>query len=183
MILWALFWRFLQIGALTFGGGYASLPLIESLILQQEGWLSRSEYADLLTLSQMTPGPIAINAASFTGMKIAGPMGSLVATVGFCIPPFAVVLLLAMLYYKYRGLGWLQSVLQALRPVVVALIATAAIGLLANAVLADSTWSWEAISWAQVGLVGMALWAHKKKQLSPVAVLLVTGVIGLLLYR
>ena len=82
MILLQLFWSFLQIGAFSFGGGYAAVPLIQSQIVDQHAWLAMSEFTDLITISQMTPGPIAINSATFVGTRVGGFWGALCATTG-----------------------------------------------------------------------------------------------------
>lgn len=86
MILIQLFLRFLQIGAFSFGGSYAAMPLIQSQIVDLNHWLDFSEFTDLITISQMTPGPIAINSATFVGIKIAGILGAIVATIGCVLP-------------------------------------------------------------------------------------------------
>ena len=109
MILLQLFLSFLQIGAFSFGGGYAAVPLIQSLIVTQHGWLSMSEFTDLITISQMTPGPIAINSATFVGIKIAGTPGAIAATLGCILPSCIIVTLIARLYLKYRKLDLLQG--------------------------------------------------------------------------
>ena len=90
MIYLQLFWSFLQIGLFSFGGGYAALPLIQGQIVDRHGWLAMAEFTDLITISQMTPGPIAINAATFVGIKIAGPAGAAAATLG-CVLPSCVI--------------------------------------------------------------------------------------------
>ena len=133
MILLQLFWSFLQIGAFSFGGGYAAVPLIQSQIVDQHAWLAMSEFTDLITISQMTPGPIAINAATFVGIKIAGIPGALAATFGCILPSCIIVTLIARLYLKYRSLDLLQGVLASLRPAVVAMIAAAGISILISA--------------------------------------------------
>ena len=125
MIYLQLFLSFLQIGALSFGGGYASMPLIEAQIVTGHGWLTMTEFSDLVTIAEMTPGPIAVNAATFVGTKVAGVLGALVATAGCILPACVLVTLIARLYLKYRNLTVLQSVLGSLRPAVVAMIASA----------------------------------------------------------
>ena len=87
MIYLQLFLSFLQIGLFSFGGGYAAMPLIQDQVVTAHGWLSMPEFTDLITISQMTPGPIAINSATFVGMKIAGVPGAIAATVGCVFPP------------------------------------------------------------------------------------------------
>ena len=100
MIYWQLFLSFLQIGALSFGGGYAAMPLIEAQIIRTHGWLTTAEFADLVTIAEMTPGPIAVNAATFVGTKIGGIPGALAATAG-CVLPACV------LYHSAECfLGW-----------------------------------------------------------------------------
>ena len=105
MILLKLFLSFLQIGAFSFGGGYAAMPLIQGQVVQGHGWLSMSEFTDLITISQMTPGPIAVNSATFVGIKIAGIPGALVATFGCILPSCVLVTFIAYFYLKYQKLG------------------------------------------------------------------------------
>ena len=105
MIYLQLFLSFLQIGAFSFGGGYAALPLIRHQVVEANGWLQLSEFTDLITISQMTPGPIAVNSATFVGIKIAGIPGALIATLGCILPSCIIVTLIASLYLKYRNLS------------------------------------------------------------------------------
>ena len=97
MIYLQLFLSFLQIGALSFGGGYAAMPLIQAQIVTNHGWLSMSEFTDLVTIAEMTPGPIAVNSATFVGTKIGGVPGALVATAGCILPACILVTLIAKL--------------------------------------------------------------------------------------
>ena len=106
------------------------MPLIEEQVVTLHGWISSSEFVDLVTISQMTPGPIAVNAATFVGTRIAGLPGALIATLGCVLPSCILVTLLAMLYARYRTLSLLQGTLQALRPAVVAMIAAAGLSIL-----------------------------------------------------
>lgn len=138
MIYLQLFWSFLQIGLFSFGGGYAALPLIQAQVVDVHHWLSMSEFFDLITISQMTPGPIAINSATFVGIQIAGPLGAVVSTLGCIFPSCVVVSLLAFLYYRYRTLAAIQGALSGLRPAVVALIASAGLTLLITALWGES---------------------------------------------
>ena len=127
MIYLQLFLSFLQIGAFSFGGGYAAMPLIQSQIVDLHHWISFKEFTDLITISQMTPGPIAINSATFVGTKIAGIPGAIAATIGCILPSCILVTIIAYFYLKYRHLRFLQNILNYLRPAVVALIATAGV--------------------------------------------------------
>ena len=136
MIYLQLFWSFFQIGALSFGGGYAAMPLIQAQIVDLHGWLSMTEFTDLITISQMTPGPIAVNSATFVGTKIAGIPGALVSTAGCVLPSCILVTLLARLYLRYRNLTVLQDILGSLRPAVVAMIASSGVLILVQALWA-----------------------------------------------
>ena len=133
MIYLQLVLSFLQIGAFSFGGGYAAMPLIQNQVVQLHPWLSQSEFTDLITISQMTPGPIAVNSATFVGTRIAGVPGALAATIGCVLPSCILVTILAKIYLKYRSLSLLQGILKSLRPAVIAMIAAAGVGILVTA--------------------------------------------------
>lgn len=133
MIYLQLFLSFLQIGAFSFGGGYAAMPLIQNQVVQLHPWLSQSEFTDLITISQMTPGPIAVNSATFVGTRIAGVPGALAATIGCVLPSCILVTILAKIYLKYRSLSLLQDILKFLRPAVIAMIAAAGVSILVTA--------------------------------------------------
>ena len=182
MIYLQLFLSFLQIGAFSFGGGYAAMPLIQNQVVQLHSWLSQSEFTDLITISQMTPGPIAINSATFVGTRIAGIPGALAATAGCVLPSCILVTLLAKIYLKYRNLSLLQGVLKSLRPAVIAMIAAAGASILVNAFWGESIASLTAsqllpnISIQAVGIFtgSLILLAHFK--MNPIHVMLLSGV-------
>ena len=100
MIYFELLWSFVQIGLFSFGGGYAVLPLIQQQVITQHHWLTVKEFTDVVTISQMTPGPIALNAATFVGMRAAGFPGAVVATVGCALPPALLALIVGHAYFK-----------------------------------------------------------------------------------
>lgn len=106
-----LFFAFLKIGAFSFGGGYAAMPLIQAQVIDRYGWLSTRDFTDLVTISQMTPGPIAVNAASFVGNLVGGIPGAVFATLGVILPSCIFVTVLAYLYNKYRNLTLMQGIL------------------------------------------------------------------------
>lgn len=99
MLLLELFWSFFKIGLFTIGGGYASLPLIENEIVNAKAWITVQEYTDIITISQITPGPIAINSSTFVGTKVGGFIGAVIATLGVVAPSVIIALLLARMYY------------------------------------------------------------------------------------
>ena len=180
MIYIQLFLSFLQIGLFSFGGGYAAMPLIQEQIVDTHGWLSMSEFTDLITISQMTPGPIAINSATFVGIKIAGLAGAAVATAGCILPSCVIVTLLAKIYLKYRNVKTFKSVLDSLRPAVVAMIAAAGVSILTSAfwknadkiILAETDWSM-----ALIFLICLIL--LKKAKWNPILVMLLAGLMKL----
>ena len=180
MILLQLFLSFLQIGAFSFGGGYAAVPLIQSLIVTQHGWLSMPEFTDLITISQMTPGPIAINSATFVGIKIAGTPGAVAATLGCILPSCIIVTLIARLYLKYRNLALLQGVLGSLRPAVVAMIASAGISILITAFWGtDAVIAFAATNWVMIAIFLICLLLLLKCRLDPILVMVLAGVLNL----
>ena len=181
MIYLELFLSFLQIGAFSFGGGYAAMPLIQDQIVTKHGWLDMAEFTDLITISQMTPGPIAINSATFVGIKIAGVTGALVATMGSILPSCIIVTLLARLYLRYRNLELLQRVLTTLRPAVVAMIASAGISILITAFWgSDGIISLPDTDLIMVGIFIICFLLLRRTKLSPIAVMVLGGVLKLL---
>ena len=179
MIYLQLFLSFLQIGLFSFGGGYAAMPLIQDQVVSRYGWLSMAEFTDLITISQMTPGPIAVNSATFVGIRIAGIPGALVATFGCILPSCLIVSLLAYIYYKYKGVSAMQSVLACLRPAVVALIAAAGISILRVVLFADSGVSLHAVNWIGAGLFAAAFVVLRKLKWNPILVMALCGVLNL----
>ena len=178
MIYLQLFWSFLQIGALSFGGGYAAMPLIQAQIVTQHGWLTMREFTNLVTIAEMTPGPIAVNSATFVGTQIAGVPGALAATAGCILPACILVMLIAKLYLKYRNIAVLQSVLASLRPAVVAMIASAGILILVNAFWSGSV-SLAETNWLMVGIFALCFVLLRKTKRSPIAVMVLAGLLNL----
>lgn len=178
MIYVKLFLAFLQIGAFSFGGGYAAMPLIQAQVINQYHWLTMGEFTDLITIAEMTPGPIAINASTFVGNQIAGIPGALIATLGCVLPSCIFVTILAWLYTKYRNLSMMQGVLESLRPAVVAMIATAGIMILTPAFFANGTISFLAGNFQirPVIFFAGALFFLRKFKMDPVKVMVLCGV-------
>ena len=179
MIFWQLFWSFLQIGLFSFGGGYAAMPLIQGQIVSAHRWLGMKEFTDLITISQMTPGPIAINSATFVGIKIAGIPGALIATAGCILPSCVIVTLLARLYLKYRNLSILQSILAVLRPAVVAMIASAGVSILVSAFWGNAAVHLSETDWTMAAIFAVCLVLLRRTKWNPVLVMLLAGVMKL----
>ncbi len=186
-LIFELFKTFFLLGAFSFGGGMASMELIRSRVVAQHGWLTNSAFTDLISISEMTPGPLGINIASFTGTQIAGVPGTIAATFGYVIPPIIIVLIMAHFYFKYRSLSIVDGVLKGLRPAVVAMILSSVYKLAGNA------W-WDGIenfdlhnliggtNWIAVVLTCTMLVLIQKKILGPIQAILVSGVAGAILY-
>lgn len=184
MIYLKLFWSFFQIGLFSFGGGYAAMPLIQVQVVEMNQWLSMSEFADVITISQMTPGPIAINSATFVGIRIGGILGAIVATIGCVLPSCIIVLTLAFVYYKFRGLSTVQGVLNGLRPAVIAMIASAGFSLLTL-----SFWNGKGIAnfrentdFVAIALFTIAFVILRKFRVNPIHVMIGAGIIGVCVY-
>lgn len=181
MIYLQLFWEFCKIGLFCVGGGYASMPLIQAAVVDGHQWLSMSEFVDIFTISQMTPGPIGINAATFAGTKIAGLLGAVCATVGFVTPAFFLGIIMARLFLKYGNIGPIRGALNGLRPAVVALICAAAISFIWLAVWDSETLPADFGHFSIGGLIIliMAIVADRKK-LGVIKVLIGSGIVGLI---
>ena len=178
MIYLELFWSFLKIGLFSFGGGYAAMPLIQEQVVSSHDWLSMAEFTDLITISQMTPGPIAINSATFVGIKIAGIPGALVSTAGCILPSCIIVLMIAKLYMKYRGMHMLQGILNSLRPAVVAMIASAGISVLITALWGSAELiSLAGTNWILAAIFVLCVVLLRKFRMNPILVMVLAGVV------
>ena len=183
MIYLHLFLSFLQIGLFSFGGGYAAMPLIQEQVTDVHTWLSMSEFTDLITISQMTPGPIAVNGATFIGIKMAGLPGALVATFGCILPSCVIVMVIAKLYLKYRNMSVLQGVLNTLHPAVVAMIASAGVSILLTAFWgSDAVISLSGTQWSMIAIFIGALVLLQKTNLNPILVMALAGVAKTILH-
>lgn len=174
MILSELFINFLFVGLFSVGGGYAAIPLIQSRIVEQMGWLGMEEFTNLMTIAEMTPGPIAVNSATFVGVRLAGLPGAIAATLGCIAPSLLIVSAFALAYRRYRSASGFSGALGFLRPAVVALIATAGISIL-KLVVADAN----GIKSIETGLFAAALIALRCFKVNPILVLGGCGAAGL----
>lgn len=184
MIYLELFWSFFQIGLFSIGGGYAAMPLIQNQVVDIHPWLTMTQFADIMTIAEMTPGPIAINSATFVGIQTAGIFGAIVSTLGCVLPSCMIVLTLAYIYYRFRGLSMIQGILAGLRPAVVAMIASAGISLLIMAVYGQRTLP---SNLGQIDIVALILFAAsffilRKWKLNPIYIMVGSGIFGAILY-
>ena len=181
--LWTLFISFIQVGLFSVGGGYAAIPLIQEQVVQNHKLLTMAEFTDLITIAEMTPGPISINSATFVGQRVYGTLGAVVCTFGCILPSFIICLTLAYFYYKFRKFSGVQTVLGALRPAVVALIASAGVSIL---VLALFNTDFNNIVLSEFRGLEFALFIGgfiilRKYKVSAVSIILGTGIVGTIL--
>ena len=184
MIYLELLWSFFQIGLFSIGGGYAAMPLIQNQVMDIHPWLTMTQFADIMTIAEMTPGPIAINSATFVGIQVAGLPGAIVATAGCVFPSCVIVMSLAYIYYRFRGLNMVQGILAGLRPAVIAMIASAGISLLIMAVygqrvLPEDLMSFDVIAVMifLIGIIALRVWKP-----NPLWIMAGSGVLGVILY-
>ena len=182
MIYFQLLWSFFQIGLFSIGGGYAALPLIQGQVIETYHLLKMSEFVDVVTISQMTPGPIAINAATFVGTRVAGLPGAVVATIGCVLPSCIIVMILAHVYMKYRELTLVQGILGGLRPAVVALIASAGMAILMMTLFPSGEISLPALDVVSAILFLLCFIVLRKWKPNPIFVMLAAGGIGLIVF-
>ena len=191
-----LFTTFFLIGIFTFGGGYAMLSLIQTQVVVTHHWISESTFTNIVAISQMTPGPIGVNCATYTGYEVltqAGAshavaiLGSATATFALILPSFFIVLTMVRFYEKFMGSRLFEGVMDWIRPTVVGLIGAAAVILMVDtswtglvphlSVVRDNFMDWR--SWV---LFGAALVASLRFKVNPIYIILAGGVAGLLLY-
>lgn len=177
VMLLNLFISFFKVGLFSFGGGYAALPLIQEEVVNKNAWLGISEFNNLITISQMTPGPIAINSASFVGTRVYGISGAIVASLGCVMPSFIIVGTISYFYNKYRKLDTMQSVLGFLRPAVVSMILAAGIDILKTAFFDIKKMSFENLDISMVLLFVFILVAIRKTKIDPIFLMIISGFI------
>ncbi len=181
MIYLELFLTFLQIGAFTFGGGYAMLPMMQQQVLEHN-WMSEEELLNFIAVAESTPGPVAINMATYIGMETAeiGLLGAFFATLGVVLPSFVIILLVARFYTKYKNSFVVKSCMKGIRPVVIGLMASAVISLGFKAFLPagfitgafDFTFFCSLVVFAIVAVLAF-------KKVNPIYLILLSAVLGI----
>ncbi|GAB6086522.1 chromate transporter [Alkaliphilus crotonatoxidans] len=172
MIYLKLFLSFLKIGVFSFGGGYAMLPLIEQEIVHINHWLNQDEFVDIIAISQMSPGPIAINSATFVGFKHLGVLGALAATLGVIFCSFFLVTFLANVVMKYHDSTAIQGIFAGIRPGVIGLIAAACVSLFKSSIVD--------FKGLLIGL--MVLGILLKTKIHPIVMIMLSGLLGIFIY-
>ncbi len=172
MIYLQLLLSFIKIGLFSFGGGYAMLPMIEKEVVDINHWISQKEFIDIVAISQSTPGPISINSATYIGYKTGGVLGSVMATFGVVLPSFVIMLIICKFFLKFKGNKYMEAALSGLRPVVIGLIAAAAISLIGESF----------IDYKSIIIFAVVFIATFKFKVDPIIMIVVSGIAGAILY-
>ena len=186
MIYLQLFLTFLEIGAVSFGGGYAMIPLIREKVISH-GWLGEEELLNMIAVSESTPGPIAVNMATFIGSEQGGILGAMLATLGVVLPSFIIILLISSVitgFLKFKGV---KAVLGGIRPCVVGLITGVGVAMLLTTLLGLTA---EGFSFDFGGIIIFTvaaavayLWQKfKKKKISPILLIVISAILGMIVY-
>ena len=188
MIYLLLFLEFFKIGLFTFGGGFAMIPLVEEVVLKH-GWLSESAFYNFIGVCESTPGPIAVNMATFIGSTQGGLGGALLATLGVVLPAFLIMLLIVALIRNLVQFAGVKAFLSGVRPVVVGLILATALSMLLTVLIGFTTFvggvSFEWRSLVIMVLILIIKFTHdklRKKAISPILLILISACLGLIFY-
>lgn len=181
MIYLDLLWSFVKVGLFSVGGGYVAMPLIQNQTVAVHAWLTNAEFANLVAIAEMTPGPMVLNAATFVGLRVGGLAGAITATIGCVLPSIVIVSILAKLYMKFKSGNTMKTVLACLRPAVIALIISALISIFAVVFFSSDTDLMQNINWKGVGLFLAAFLAIVKFKVNPVIAMLSAGGVNLLI--
>lgn len=174
---------FLHIGLFSIGGGYATIPLIQEQVVTLNKWLSMQEFTDIITISQMTPGPLAVNTSTFVGMRIAGLSGAVVSTFGCTVSGFIISICLYRFFKKHNKSAAISDALRGLKAASAGLIAASAATILMLALAGTSSLSVNlSINTAAAVIMAVSLLGMRKLRLNPTLIIVLSGVAGLLLY-
>lgn len=181
MILLTLFWLFAKISMFTFGGGYAMVPLFQEEIVTKGGYMSAEEFANLVALAQMTPGPLGLNAATYVGYSQAGIAGAFVCTLGVSTPPFIIAMIAALFISTMKDNRYIKIALSGIRPAVIGLIATAVLFFAGTSLyfVNDQQFS---ICWQGCLIFAVTLFLQIKYKVNMLITLLIAAVLGVLLF-
>ena len=188
MIYLTLFLTFLKIGAVSFGGGYAMIPLIREEVLSH-GWLAENDFINFIAVAESTPGPIAVNMATFIGSTVGGIGGALIATLGVILPSFIIILLIVAVFKNLLKLAGVKWALNGVKPVVCALIIGTGATMMLSTVLGISsvysTFSFDYKALIILGIIAPCPTLYKKlfkKKISPILLIVISAILGLIFY-
>ncbi|MDD4076688.1 MAG: chromate transporter [Bacilli bacterium] len=182
MIYLELFFVFFTIGLFTLGGGYAMIPMIEEQVISR-GWMTHEELYNFIGISESTPGPFAVNIATFIGHSQAGILGSITATISVVLPSFIIILLIAKFlhnFLKYKQVRW---ALDGVKPIIVGLLFAVVLSLINNNIMGGD-YNWRDIDFIGVAIMGgMFILKAVNKRFSPILLIIISALLGLVLYQ
>ncbi len=181
--IWVVFFTFLKIGMMSFGGGYAVIPFIQSQIVSQNGWINETVFTDIITISQMTPGPLAVNTSTFVGLQVSGFFGALAATIGCVLCGTLLSLGLYRFMKAHQSSVYVMEVLNALKSASLGLIISVAGTIVLSALCDGEVFNQSAWKLPALTMFVLLLAALRKWKLHPILVMGISGVIGLLVYQ
>lgn len=182
--LFTLFITFLQIGLFSIGGGYAIIPLIQDHVVNSYNWLTLQEFTDIITISQMTPGPLAVNTASFVGIRIAGIFGAIVATLGCIISGFIISIFLYSFFKKHENIESVSNILKGLRSSSIGLIASSASTIILITFFGSPSFNVTTVNINIIAIIVfmISLFLLRKYKVNPMLIIILTGIVGLFFY-
>lgn len=185
-MLWSVFWEFLKIGCFSFGGGYGAIPLIRETVISR-GWADEEMLGNIIAISESTPGPIMVNAATYIGSRQAGVVGAALATIGVVLPAFAIMLLVAVCLRLWLKKPAVQAAFNGIRPCLMGVILSTGFCMACTAVLGD--WNgpvFQPVTFCLLLLlvaISLVFWKVKKREISPITLIIIAAVLGIVLYR
>jgi len=182
---------FIKIGLFSFGGGYAMIPLIQKEI-ENHGWLTSNQFVDIISIAEMTPGPIAVNSATFVGYKVAGIFGGIIATIGVAMPSFILVLLVSKYFFKFQEHSLNKMIFYGIRPVITGLIFSASIfvaqtaffneGITMNNLISTLEYTNNIIDFKSILIFALTIISITRFKLNPILTIAGSGILGIILY-
>lgn len=185
MIYLKLFWEFLKVGLFAFGGAYGAIPIIQQGVLAQ-GWMDEAMFANIVAISESTPGPIMVNAATYIGKMQGGVLGSIIATIGVVLPSFVIILLVTAIFTKFLKKKPVQATLRGIKPCLMGVILGTGVYMALSAVLGsvqNMSFDWVALVILAVLILAVVLYQKiRKKELSPILIIVISAILGAVLY-
>ncbi len=185
MIYLSLFWEFFKIGLFTFGGAYGAIPLIQQSVLSL-GWMDEAMFANILAISESTPGPIMVNSATYVGNTQGGILGAAVATLGVVLPSFIIIILISTLFQKIMKHHAVQGILRGVKPCVMGVILATGIHMVLSALIGSvsvSSIDWKTACILLVLISVMVLFVRlRKKEFSPIGLIVISAILGIILF-
>ncbi|MDR3215489.1 MAG: chromate transporter [Bacilli bacterium] len=172
---------FIKVGLFSFGG-FGGIPLIQQEVINHYQWLNIDDFINMITISQLTPGPIGINIATFTGYTLDGLSGALIATMGYVLPSLIIITIIGHLYFKYRDIKVLDNILKGIRPAIIAIIIGTAFIFMINAFQLPNNFNINGLNYYQIILFIISLYLLLKHQMSPIKLIIFMIMVNLVVF-